>query len=131
MSQMPELLPTVQQLFLQILGDSPPENIEVDRVHCIPSYITQNTERPRDLICKLHTFTVKESIIRIAHSKPEINFDGIYLSLYPDLSCWTLMQRWTVRSVLEALRAVEVNYRWGFPLSLTASRSGKRANLQH
>lgn len=126
----PDLLPTVQRLFRQIMGDSSPENIEVDRVHRIPSYATPNSERPRDIICKLHKYTVKESIMKITRSKSEIIFDGAYISLYPDLSRRTLMQRRTVKLLLEALRAVETNYRWGFPFSLTASRNGKTATLR-
>lgn len=48
----PELLPTVQRLFRQIMGDSSPENIEVDRVHRVPPNVTPNSEKPRDTICK-------------------------------------------------------------------------------
>lgn len=48
--QSPDLLPTVQRSFRQIMGDSSPENIEVDRVHRVPSNVTPNSEKPRDII---------------------------------------------------------------------------------
>lgn len=72
-----ELLPTVQELFHKIMGNSVSEGVEIDSVHCFPSCIIQNAERPRDIICKLHTFPVKESIMKNACSKSEIIFDGV------------------------------------------------------
>lgn len=98
-------------------------------MHRIPSYNTQNMERPKDVICRVHKYAEKETIMKIARSNPEIVFDGINLSLYPDISRRTLYQHRSVQPWLEALHSMEVNYCWGFPFSLTASRHGKTATL--
>lgn len=67
------------------MGDSAPESIEIDRVHRIPSNNTQNMEKSRDVICRVHKYAVKESIMRMVRSKPEIVFYGINLALYTDI----------------------------------------------
>lgn len=127
--QTPELISTVQKIFCHILGDFAPEIIELDWAHRIPSHNAQKVETPRDVICKVHKYAVKESIMKMARSKPEIVFDGINLALYPDISRRTLYQRRLVRPLLEALCFAKVKYWWGFPFSLTASRIGKTATL--
>lgn len=54
-----DLLVTVQKLFLKIMGPKVPEQVEIDRVHRITSFTNQNKDRPRDVICKLHKYSVK------------------------------------------------------------------------
>lgn len=66
----------------------------------------------------------------MARTKPTILFEGLNIALYPDISRRTLYQRRAVRPLLEALRAVETKYCWGYPFSLTASRNGKTATLR-
>lgn len=128
--QTTDLTSVAQKVFCQIMGTSIPESIEIDRIHRVPTYSTQNREKARDVICRLHKYTIKETIMRMARSSPEILFDGMTLSLYPDLTRRTLFQRRAVRPLLEALRLKELNYRWGFPFSLTASRNGRTATLR-
>lgn len=57
--QTSELTSVVQKVFSQIMGDSVPECIEIDRVHRVPAYITQNLEKPRDVICRVHTVNMQ------------------------------------------------------------------------
>lgn len=83
--QTPELVSTVQKIFCQILGDFALESIETDRAHRTPSHNAQKVETPRDVICKVHKYTVKESIMKMARSKPEIVLDSINIALYPDI----------------------------------------------
>lgn len=56
----------VQRLFHQIMGESISEAMEVDRVHRVKSTAYQNKEKPRDVICKMHKYSVKEAIMRSA-----------------------------------------------------------------
>lgn len=46
----------------------------------------KHTGPPRDIICRLHNFTIKEQIMRAARSKREIQFEGSTIQLYPDLA---------------------------------------------
>ncbi|XP_073462226.1 uncharacterized protein [Aquarana catesbeiana] len=124
-----ELAPTAQKIFGQILGAQAPNVIEIDRVHRVPLQNTK-TDTPRDVICKIHKYTVKENIMKTARNTPIITFEGSNIALYPDISKRTLFKRGSVRPLLEILRKAEIKYRWGFPFSLTASRGGKTATLR-
>lgn len=71
-----ELVPITQKIFGQIMGDQAPNTIDIDRIHRVPSHSTK-AEVPRDVICKVHKYAVKESIMRMARSKPTIMFEGL------------------------------------------------------
>ena len=126
-----ELQLLVIRLFRLIMGTSAPEMIEIDRVHRALFPAPQGTERPRDVICKMHRYQVKEAIMRAAREGAGIEFEGGQIALFPDLSRRTLMQRRTIKPLLEALRAVDVRYRWGYPFKITATRNGRTASLQN
>lgn len=73
---------------------------------------------------------MKETIMKAVLNKTTVEFEGAQISLFPDLSHRTLMQRRAVRPLLKALCAVDVKYCWGFPFSLTDTRNGKTADLR-
>lgn len=113
-------------IYFQLLGASTPYTIEIDRAWCTLSYVPQNADRPRDVICKLHRYSTKEAIMKAACDRPKIKFDGALISLFSDLKYCTLMQRWTVQPLLEAMRAIDVKYHCGFPFCIIAARGGGR-----
>lgn len=49
------------------------DNIEIDRVHRTLLPAPQNTDRPRDIICKLHRYSVKEAIMKAVCGKCTID----------------------------------------------------------
>lgn len=59
-----------------------------------------------------------------------VDFDGAKLSLFPDLSRRTLMQRWALKPVLEALQDAKLIYRWGFPFQLSVTKDGQQVVLR-
>lgn len=85
---------------------------------------------PRDIICKLHKYTVKDQIMQLMRKCPYFDFDGARLLFYQDLSSRTLMQRRALQPLLESLRTAGITYRWGFPFCLHAGRDGKSAILR-
>lgn len=64
----------VQKFFCQIMGTSAPESVEMDRVHRVTSYGNQNNDKPRDVICKLHKYSMKETIMRISWDTSTIEY---------------------------------------------------------
>lgn len=80
-----DLFQTVTGLFRQILGPQAPDVIKIDRVHRSLSYVHQNTDRPRDIVCKLHKFTMKEAIMKAARNNPRIEHEDCQIPLFPDL----------------------------------------------
>lgn len=113
------------------LVQKPPTSIEIDRVHRALLPVPQNVDKPNDIICKLHKYSVKEAIMRPSRSQQHIDFDGAKISLFPDLFRRTLLQQRALRPVLDALHSASAtsNATWGFPFHLTAMRNGRSAVL--
>lgn len=60
-----------------------------------------------------------------------VDFDGVKLSFFPDLSRRTLMQRRALKPLLEALQDAKLLYRWGFSFSLLVTKDGQQFTLQN
>lgn len=66
--------------------------IEIDRAHRALRPPSEDPENPRDVICKLHKFTLKDRIMQKMRNRPVFDFVGAQLSFYEDLSRRNLMQ---------------------------------------
>ncbi|CAH2327817.1 Hypothetical predicted protein, partial [Pelobates cultripes] len=106
-------------LFKMLLQEEAPECFEFERAHraARPRSIEDG---PRDLICCLHSFPVKELIMRKARERPEWTYRNSQVSLYNDLSPLTLEARRALKPVTTALRDRHIDYKWGFPFALLA-----------
>lgn len=124
-----DLHETLQLLFNNLLGDPPNKPIEMDRAHRAlrPK---GPISRPRDVICRVHSFPLKEVIMRKARTTKKILFENTQVQLFPDLSWITLQKRRLLQPLLILLQENDITYRWGFPFSLTARRQGKTAVLR-
>lgn len=65
--------------------------------------------------------------MRKAREAASLEFDGVTLSFFPDLSRETLERRRALKPLTEKLRQASITYRWVFPSALIASRDGKTA----
>ncbi|CAH2285058.1 Hypothetical predicted protein [Pelobates cultripes] len=110
---------TLQMLFRDILGAEAPESMVFDRAHrAARARATDNT--PRDIICCLHAYKLKEKIMNKARSRPTWRFRDAEVALYQDLSPLTLEARRALRPVTTLLRDRGIPYKWGFPFMLLA-----------
>ncbi|CAH2325623.1 Hypothetical predicted protein [Pelobates cultripes] len=109
------------ELFQAILHMDTPQQIEFERAHRAlrPRSLE---EGPRDLICCLHSFPVKDAIMKKARERPTWPYRGAQVSLYNDLFSITLEARRALRPVTSALRNNNVTYKWGLPFALTQKR---------
>lgn len=89
----PRDIPTLQGVFKQILDRQVPEHIEIDRAHRALRPPSENPDKPRDIICKLHKYFLKERMMNQVRGVRHLDFDGAKLSFFPDLSRRTLMPR--------------------------------------
>lgn len=105
-----DFIPTLQGLFVQVLGDAAPIHIEIDCAHRALLLPPQDIIKTQDVICRIHKYAVKEAIITVAHGKQCIDFDGAQLSLFPDLFKKPLMIYRVVCPVLEFLCQEGVTY---------------------
>ncbi|CAH2295602.1 Hypothetical predicted protein [Pelobates cultripes] len=108
---------TARALFKHILGHNCPEEIQFDRIHRALGPPRQDG-KPRDVLCCLHAYSLKEALMSATRGMDKIMFQGLEVALFQDLSGLTLDARRALRPITAALREKHVPYRWGFPFSL-------------
>ncbi|XP_040272583.1 uncharacterized protein LOC120988885 [Bufo bufo] len=118
---------TVQVLFHSLLKGDESSPIEMDRVHRALGPKSANPSRPRNIVCRVHFYKVKEAILKAARQADKVEVDGFQVQIMPDLSRRTLQLRRAVRPILTLLKNRDIQYRWGFPFQLHARRDGKLA----
>lgn len=100
------------------LLDDPPPNLEIDRIHRTLGPKSTDPARPRDVLCRLHCYTQKETLLRKAWDKGDVEFDGAHIQILLDLSRATLQRRAMLKPLLELARSKGCTYRWGYPLAV-------------
>ncbi|CAH2248687.1 Hypothetical predicted protein [Pelobates cultripes] len=105
--------------FAQLLGDAAPGDFGIERAHRALR-APRRDGQPRDMICALLSFPLKESIMRAARAQQHITYMEAQISLYQDLSTITLDARRALRPFTRALQERRIPYKWGFPFSLQA-----------
>ena len=121
---------TATAIFNDVL-DRPLESpIEYERIHRALRPRGRDNDPPRDIICCLVNFPLKEAILKKAREKNRIIFNGIEIKLFQDLSNITLRQRRALRPMTDQLRTRGIPYRWKFPFCLSATWRGHTALLR-
>lgn len=125
-----DLAATVNAIFQEVLGASPPPSLEMDRVHRTLGPKSQDPDRPRDVLCRVHHYNQKELILRRAWEHGAVEFDGATIKILPDLSRATLQRRAMLRPILDLARRQDCTYRWGFPLAVIFRKSASSFTLR-
>lgn len=102
----------------------------MERIHRALRPKGRETDPPRDIICCIGNFKLKEDIIKMARGRQQILHEGAPVQIYQDLSGITLQHRRNLRPLLEALREKQILYKWKFPFCLSASAHGRTAILK-
>lgn len=108
-----DIIPSLIVVFWEILRLPDTAPVETDQAHRALKPPSQDPESPRDIICKLHKYTLKDRIMQKMRNKPYFDFDGAKLFFYQDLSRCTLMQCRALRPMLTAIQDAGLIYRWG------------------
>lgn len=103
--------------------------IEIDHAHRALRTPSQDMDNPRDDICKLHKYTLKDPIMQKMRGKPYFDFDGAHLFFHQDISRHTLMQRRALRPLLAAVQEAGLTFRWGFPFYLQVTKDSRQVML--
>lgn len=125
-----DLKSVLQTLFDGILGDPSSQHIKLDRAHWAlkPKGLQS---RPRDVSCRVHSYSLKEDIMCKARTTKPILYEGTPVQLFPDLSWITLQKCRLLQPLLLSLcEAIIVVCHWGFTFSLSGTRDGKSAVLR-
>uniref|UniRef100_A0A8C5PTB3 Uncharacterized protein n=1 Tax=Leptobrachium leishanense TaxID=445787 RepID=A0A8C5PTB3_9ANUR len=91
---------------------------------------TSPDEPPRDIICCLTSFTLKERIYFSARTQRTWEFRGTRIGIFNDLSPTTLQARRFLRPVTQMLQREKIPYRWGYPLSLSVRHNNLTLSIR-
>lgn len=119
----------VQKILNPILGQPETNAIHFDRIHRVQRPRNVALELPHDVICRLHYFEEKNTIMKKMRQTANANFEGSPILVCSDLLKETLDCRWALRPFLEKLRAADITYHWGFPICLVAIKDGDSVTL--
>lgn len=121
---------TLQNIFNSLLERPGETEIEIDRVHRIQGPKVNDSGKPRDVICRIHFFQVKEKIMIAARRHRDFEYEGAQIIFLQDLSKYTLIRRKAVKPLLDVLREREILFRWGFPFQVIVHQGGRRVIFQ-
>uniref|UniRef100_A0A8C5LK86 Uncharacterized protein n=1 Tax=Leptobrachium leishanense TaxID=445787 RepID=A0A8C5LK86_9ANUR len=85
---------------------------------------------PRDIICCLVSFVLKDRLYAAARSQQTWNYGGAKIAIFNDLSPTTLQARRLLHPLTQALQTEKIPYRWGFPLSLSVRHNNSQLVLR-
>ncbi|XP_069805813.1 apoptosis-resistant E3 ubiquitin protein ligase 1 [Dendropsophus ebraccatus] len=119
-----QLVKEVRMIFNRYLGDPDDTHIELDRTHRVAGPRSQDRNRPRDVLCRVHYYQQKEALMQRAWELGPIDYAGVEVSLLPDLSSCTLAMRRLLRPLLSAIKDQGASFRWGYPFHLIIRHSG-------
>lgn len=102
----------------------------MERIHRALRPKGRDTDPPRDVICCIVDYKLKEDILRQARGTPRLLHDRAPIQIFQDLSSITLQHRRDLKPLLETLRAEGIQYRWKFPFCLSASHLDRTALLK-
>lgn len=125
-----QIRPTLTSIFNKLIERLEQSPIDFDRAHRALRPRAQDGNPPRDIICCLPNYILKEEILQKARSKEQIVFEEAMIQLFQDLSPITLKNRRALKPLLEVLRHKGINYRWKFPFALQANYLGKQHMLK-
>lgn len=120
----------ISDIFNGILEKPLRSLIPMERIHRALRPRGRESDPPRDVICYINYFAVKEAILKKAREKIRLNFEDHQIQIYQDLSVITLKNRRDLRPLLEVLKTKGICYRWKFPFRLSPSHQGRLALLR-
>lgn len=120
-----EDLPAIVREIFHQLFDAPAETaIKIDRVHRALGPRSGDPNRPRDVLCRLHHYSTKEDLSRLAWRKGSLSYKGAKLQFFSDVSRGTLQRRAILRPLLDRLLEEGFTYKWGHPFHLVVKSEG-------
>ncbi|OCT56133.1 hypothetical protein XELAEV_18001884mg [Xenopus laevis] len=121
-----DLRSTVCAIFNTVLEKAVSDPLELDRVH----RTLRPSEKPIDLICCVHNFSIKEGILRKTRDRQTFSYQNYEVTIFPDLAWLTMHHCRALKSLTIKLKDKGILYRWSFPFALIASKDNKLFSLK-
>lgn len=125
-----DLIRTLRGIFNILLQNPPTTEIIFDWAHRTAGLRKIDPTRPRNVICRIHYFYIKEKIMLAARQNKTIDFEGTKIILFQDLSRHKLVLRKPLKPLLEHLQKRDIQYRWSFPFQLQVQHNGLMATFR-
>ncbi|XP_018426041.1 PREDICTED: NACHT, LRR and PYD domains-containing protein 3-like [Nanorana parkeri] len=81
-----KLRTVVQEILNKLLGKLEFKDMEIDRLHRIPGICKLNATYPRDVLCRIHFYSLKEKVMLKAQKYGRLDYEGAKIENVPDLS---------------------------------------------
>lgn len=117
-----ELHRLVLAIFNSILEKPVDAHIELDRVHRTPLRRGKQELGPRDVVCRVHFFTIREEILRRAWDMGTVDWKDFKVQIFPDISKNTLAMRRMVKPLLMKINEAGAYYKWGYPFHIVVQK---------
>uniref|UniRef100_A0A8C5M4F6 Uncharacterized protein n=1 Tax=Leptobrachium leishanense TaxID=445787 RepID=A0A8C5M4F6_9ANUR len=117
-------------IFNTILADRVAYPSSFDRAHRALRPRPADQAPPRDIICRVADYRLKQAIMTAARRRRIWELEGDRLEIFPDLAQSTLQARRALRPLTALLTSRAVTYRWSFPFALVATTDGVSVSLR-
>uniref|UniRef100_A0A8C5QBF6 Uncharacterized protein n=1 Tax=Leptobrachium leishanense TaxID=445787 RepID=A0A8C5QBF6_9ANUR len=117
-------------VFNYILEDRAVHPSSFDRAHRALRPRPSDTAPPRDVICRVADYKLKQAVMTAARRQRIWEIGGDRLEIYPDLAQSTLQAPRALRPLTSLLSSRAVPYRWSFPFALVASTEKGSASIR-
>lgn len=124
-----QLTATITGLFNNLIDRPVQTAIEMERILRTLRPKGRYIDPPRDVICCLVDYRLKEGILSKARNRIHLSHGGSDIHIYQDFSSITLQHRRDLKPLIVTLRAKGIHYRWKFPFDLSATNQGCTALL--
>lgn len=115
----------LNSIFSELIGKEDSQNLGIERAHRVYRPKGNTSDMPRDILCYLLSFSLKEEILKKARLAKSINYDGGDITIYQDISKFTLDKRRQLTPFTRALRDRGIKYRWLYPFGLLATYNNR------
>lgn len=119
-----DTISVVQDFLKQIIPDIPSHKLEIDRAHRTLGPLRKDG-LPRDIVVKLHYFSVKEEVMKKCRYQQPLMCRGHTIQVFADISPTTIQKRRSLKPLLTVLSQREIKYKWTFPFALKFDYKGK------
>nr|XP_015818022.2 LINE-1 type transposase domain-containing protein 1 [Nothobranchius furzeri] len=99
---------------------------EIKRAHCSPVPMPEPNEPPRAIFVRFLRSSAREKVLRVAREKRGVDWQGVKLSFFEDVTRELAEKRKAFNSAKKRLRELQVKHRLVYPATLIFTWNGQK-----